>query len=351
MNFLQKMNKEQIQELRSSLTKEAEGRTVRKIQAILLLEEKASAETITAITGYRRDVAVKARKKYVIQGIEALRPKIKKKVHKAFLTRGQRDQIVKILNTQKPSDFGYGGQVFWTTRIVGDLIEQQYGVKYKSKTPLYLLFKQANFTFRKPEKRSERHNEQVITDWKEKHKPIIEEECSRADTVVLVGDEAVLTSATRTQRVWLPLKGPAFVEDTIKRKMVHLYGFLAIGSGVAHAFKTATQTGETTVSVLEKLAKKYPEKRIVIFWDNASWHKSQAVRTYLDITKQFKLYNFPPYAPELNPQEHVWKEMREKKLNNRLIANIDQAARDAISFIENTIFNYKFFGAHGTFNV
>jgi transposase len=99
------------------------------------------------------------------------------------------------------------------------------------------------------------------------------------------------------------------------------------------------------------LAKIYEDKRIVIFWDNASWHKSPEVRSFLDTTSQFQLYNFPPYAPELNPQEHIWKEVREKKLNNRLIHDINAAANDAIEFIKNTTFNYKFFGAHGTLNV
>ena len=63
------------------------------------------------------------------------------------------------------------------------------------------------------------------------------------------------------------------------------------------------------------------------------------------------LYNFPPYAPDLNPQEHVWKEVREKVLNNRLITNLEKIIDEAINFIENTIFKYKFFGLQGTFNM
>lgn len=351
MNFIKKITKDQLEELRTAVRIEDDVRAVRKIQAIILLEEKTSASTIEMITGYKREVAVKFRRKYLEYGIEGLRSKKKPKRPKELLTRNQRETLITILNTQKPSEFGYTNQGFWTTRVLADLIEEQWGVRYKSRTSLYVLFKRAKFTFRKPEKQSERRNEKVIADWKEQYKPIIEAECARKDSVVLVGDEAALSSETRTQRVWLPLEGPAIVLDTAKRKLVHLYGFLEIGSGAACAFKTATQTGETTVLILKKLAKQYVGKRIVIFWDNASWHKSDAVREFLTTTKQFQLYNFPPYAPDLNPQEHVWKEMREKKLNNRLIKDIDIAAKDAIAYIENTVFNYKFFGAQGTFNM
>ena len=88
---------------------------------------------------------------------------------------------------------------------------------------------------------------------------------------------------------------PPADKDTAKRKMVHLYGFLEIASGAAHAFKTLAQTGKITVLVLKKLAKVYAKKRIVIFWDNASWHKSKEVKKFLDTTKQFQLYLYIQY--------------------------------------------------------
>lgn len=348
MNFMKKITNEQLLELRTAVRKEQDAKAVRKIQAIILIEEKVSAATLDMLTGYQREVAVKLRRKYLKLGIESLASK-KREATRSFLTRGQREKIVEILNKQKPSEFGYN-QDFWTTTVLADLIAEQWGVRYKSKTPIYLILKKADFTFRKPEKWSKNRDPKVIEAWKKEYETIIVEESSRDDSVVLVGDEAVLTSSTRTQRVWLPLKNPAFVEDTTKRKTVHLYGFLDVVSGVAWAFKTASQTGKITIGILKKLAKKYTNKRIVIFWDNASWHKSAEVRAFLATTNQFKLYNFPPYAPDLNPQEHVWKEMREKKLNNKLINDINIAANEAIKFIEDTIFKYKFFGLHGTFN-
>jgi transposase len=352
MNFLQKMTKAQREELRSIIKQEEEDRVlIRRAQAILLLEERISATTIEAIVGLKREVVVKLRRIYLRKGLEALRSKRKKKKITELLSRNQKAYIVGILNTKKPSDFGFTNREFWTAAILGQLIQEQYGVKYKSKTSLYLIFKEAKFTFRKPEKQSERRNEQQIAEWKLKYEPIIKEECVRSDTIVLVGDEAIMTSETRLQRVWLPLNAPAFVQDTASRKTVHFYGFLNVQSGEASVFKTTAQTGEITVSVLKKLASKHPRKRIVIFWDNASWHKSETVRAYLTATKQFQLYNFPPYAPDLNPQEHVWKELREKVLNNRLIGNIETVAQEAVEFLNNSLFKYKFFGLHGTYNM
>ncbi|TAG48831.1 MAG: hypothetical protein EAZ30_06655 [Betaproteobacteria bacterium] len=47
--------------------------------------------------------------------------------------------------------------------------------------------------------------------------------------------------------------------------------------------------------------------------DGAGWHKSQA----LALPENLKLHFLPPYSPELNPQEHLWDELREKGLHNK----------------------------------
>jgi len=350
MNFLNKLTTKQVSTLKSCIKTEDDALAIRRSQAIILLEERVSKETIEMLTGYKREVAVKIRRTFVSGGVEALRSKRKKKQPRALLTKSQKEQIVHILKTNTPKDFGYSYE-FWTTTVLAHLIFEQYGVNYKSKTSIYLIFKEAKFTFHKPEKASERRNKELIEKWRKEKLPIINEECKRKDTVVLVGDEAAISSQTRTQKVWLPSGDTPFVQDTTKRKLAHLYGFLNVQSGKAYTYATAAQTGEVTVSILKKLLRDNPGKRIVIVWDNASWHKSKAVRSFLETTNRFKLYNFPPYAPDLNPQEHIWKEAREKVLNNRLIKDVKIAVRKVIDFINNSIFKYRFFGLHGTFKV
>jgi len=351
MNFLYKMSEAQKEELKTNIKRGTDLLAFRRAQAIIMLEERLPIDTILSITGYRKEVIVKLRRLFITKGYGSLFSKRKKKSPKTLLTRSQKKQIIETINTTKPSNFGFNSYSFWTTAVLGYLIKEQYHVEYKSKTSLYLIFKQARFSFRKPEKQSEKRNEQQIAEWKKKYEPIIKEECAREDSIVLVGDEMVLTSETRLQKVWLPKDQPAFIEDTSKRKTTHIYGFLNIQSGAGAVFQAETQTGETTVSILKKLTEKYPDKRIVIFWDNASWHKSAIVKEYLESTTHFQLYNFPPYAPDLNPQEHVWKEIRSKVLNNRLITDIDKAAKQLIRFVNDSLFEYRFFGLHGTFNM
>jgi transposase len=342
VNFLEKITEKNIVELAEAAHYSGDSILVRRAQAILLLEEGASTNTMQLITGYKRTVIIKHRKAYVTQGLKALASKKKKKKSKALLTRNQKAYIVKTVQNQLPRDFGFESYPVWTTNVLGYLIKEQFGVEFKSKTSLYLIFKEAKFTFHKPDKVSEKRDQAVVDAWKKDVLPLIKAEYNKTDTLVFVEDEASLSSQTRVQRAWLPSDRSVEIQDTTKRKLAHLYGFLNIQSGDAIAYKTDKQTGSITVSVLKKLAKDFPNKRLVIVWDNASWHKSKEIREFLATTDRFKLYHLPPYSPDLNPQEHVWKDLRERIFNNKLIKDINVTINQAVEYIKNTIFKYAF---------
>jgi len=174
--------------------------------------------------------------------------------------------------------------------------------------------------------------------------PIIKQYLDEEDSVILTGDEMILSSETTVQKVWLPANEQPKILINKNRKLCHFYGFLNIKTASDHVFKTSGQTGEITVSVLKKVSSLYNNKKIILIWDNASWHKSKPVRSFLETTKQFKLYNFPPYSPDLNPQEHVWKAGRSAITHNIFIKKIDEVAAKLNEYFNNSKFHYEFLG-------
>ena len=64
---------------------------------------------------------------------------------------------------------------------------------------------------------------------------------------------------------------------------------------------------------LDEVARRYPDDNIVMIVDGAGWHKSND----LNLPENLRLLFLPPYSPELNPQEHLWDELREKYFHNR----------------------------------
>jgi len=345
MNFLEKLTEEQIKELKKCINLNDDELAKKRSQAILLLEEKISIDTLETLSGYKRNVIVKIRKIFIKKGLIGLYAKRKKKSPASSLTQNQKKELLKTLRNQTPNEFGYDCN-FWTTNILADYILQTFKINYKSKTSMYIVFRQEKFSFHTPNKLPKQRDEKVIQKWKDLKLPILQAEHKKDDTIVLVGGEATIESLTKTQRIWPPSDQSAFIEDNLNKKSVYLHGFLNIKNGKAHTYKTLAQTGPITISILKELSYTYASKKIVIIWNNVFWYKSKAVRDFLSTTKQFKLYNFPPHSSELNPQMLVWKEMREKIIDNRPIKNIDLTAKEAINFINDTKFNYSFFGLH-----
>lgn len=343
MKKILKFSEEQIEQLRSFMKEsETTSKEGLRAMALLLLHEGHDDQSMIFLTGIKKTYAFKLRAKFLSKGIEALRQR--KKKPKALLTKNQRDEIIKILTHQKPMDFGFESD-FWTTSILAQLIKEQYGVQYKTKKHLYLIFKQAKFTFHKPGAKYEKRDEQKIKAWEQQIKPEVEAAMEDPNCVVLVEDEMILTSQTTFQKIWLPEGTFPRIDVAVTRKRACFYGFLDVKTGIEHAFKTERTTGENTVAVLKQVCSRYPGKEIKLFWDNASWHHSKEIKEFLATTKyKIRLINFPPYAPDYNPQEHVWKSGRSNVTHNIYIKKLADAVKELLEYLNTTIFNYKFMG-------
>jgi len=71
---------------------------------------------------------------------------------------------------------------------------------------------------------------------------------------------------------------------------------------------------------LEELSKQYEEDNILLCCDGASWHKSNS----LIIPENITLIYIPPYTPEMNPIEQIWKELRSKGFWNEIFATLEK---------------------------
>jgi DDE superfamily endonuclease len=74
---------------------------------------------------------------------------------------------------------------------------------------------------------------------------------------------------------------------------------------------------DTLIGVLEQLAGFYAGQRVVLLWDGLSAHWSYKMRAHL--TKQchwLTVERLPAYAPELNPVEYLWANLKGAELAN-----------------------------------
>lgn len=81
---------------------------------------------------------------------------------------------------------------------------------------------------------------------------------------------------------------------------------------------------------LEHLSTTYPDDRIILICDGAAWHKSKA----LIVPKNIRLVFIPPYTPEMNPIEQIWKEIRKRGFRNEIFQTLNKVIERLCSTIQ-----------------
>ena len=71
---------------------------------------------------------------------------------------------------------------------------------------------------------------------------------------------------------------------------------------------------------LKKLSETYSEDIIVLYCDGAAWHKSEG----LALPENIVLFHIPPYTPEMNPTEQIWKEIQKRGFRNEIFATLEK---------------------------
>ena len=69
---------------------------------------------------------------------------------------------------------------------------------------------------------------------------------------------------------------------------------------------------------LEELSKQYLDDMILLCCDGAACHKSQS----LQVPENIELFYIPPYTPEMNPIEQIWKELRNPFFFKRILCAV-----------------------------
>ena len=100
------------------------------------------------------------------------------------------------------------------------------------------------------------------------------------------------------------------------RSRINLSGVLDVISHKVLIQEDKMLNAEATIGFFREIEAAYPRKKKVhIFCDNAGYYRNKAVTEYLQ-TSKIKLHFLPPYSPNLNPIERLWKWMKECVIYN-----------------------------------
>lgn len=123
-------------------------------------------------------------------------------------------------------------------------------------------------------------------------------------------------------RMWIPpeVRDPVLLHHPT-RKSVGYFGAVRLRDGKFFALQEPDQfDAQTTWKFYRRLHQIscHSGRRVVVITDNARYHHARMPREWREIQEPaFQLFFLPPYSPELNPIERVWKLVRRLCLHNR----------------------------------
>jgi hypothetical protein len=138
-------------------------------------------------------------------------------------------------------------------------------------------------------------------------------------TRIMFQDEARFGRMVRIRRCWAPMPVRPKVDNGYERQFVYVYGAVSPLQGQLDWMISPKMDTERMNQFLAQVSNAHADEFIVMVVDGASSHRSKD----LQVPENIRLHRLPGYSPELNPQEHVWDELREKEFPNRVFETMD----------------------------
>ena len=137
-------------------------------------------------------------------------------------------------------------------------------------------------------------------------------------------------------KVWSEIGIPRWICSNTGRNRLNISGVYNPVEQELVMLEEPTVNETTTIRLLEKCLEKYPEKeKITIYLDNASYHKSKLVKAFIAEHPKINLSYLPPYSPNLNPIERLWKFANEKVVNLKYYHDFKEFKEKMLDFYNN----------------
>ncbi len=169
--------------------------------------------------------------------------------------------------------------------------------------------------------------------------------------MILAEDEASLYLQATLMRVWAPRGQPPVVAADPGRAKTSFYGTLNLRTGEEIVMQAEKMNAQTTAAHLEQLLAAHPEGPLLLLWDRAPWHRGEAIREVLSAHPRLEIVQFPVAAPDLNPQEHVWKAARAAVSHNHTACQLSTLATRFHAHVTDTTFPTSFLENRGFYTV
>ena len=309
------LSRKQRKELLAELKLERMRRYAERIKVILLLDDGETYKNIAKFLFLDEGTVGNYKKRYKLGGIEGL-------INDDYLGKKSMltEKELEILSNDLQK------RIFQTTKAVIAHVKKKFGVKY-SRGGMTDLLHRLGFSFKKPKsvpgKAERKKQEAFIREYKK---------VKSQGGLIYFGDATHPTFNTTLNYGWIK-KGEEFeVKTNSGRFRININGAIEINTMdvITRSYPTINQY--SICDFLKAVRVKNPdEKKITLILDQANYYRAKRVRALAKKLK-IKLLYLPPYSPNLNPIERLWKFMKREALPNEYVEDFEDWKYGMMSF-------------------
>jgi len=206
----------------------------------------------------------------------------------------------------------------WTRAMIRTLIWRRFRIKL-SLASVGRLLAQMGLTCQKPLTRAFEQDATLVKIWVEREFPKIRGLAKKEKAAIFFGDESGVRSDFHAGTTWGIRGQTPVIQHTGRRFRLNMISAISAKGELKFMTSTNTICAALFIEFLRRLILNYPRK-IFLIVDGSSTHTAKSVQRYLDTVKdRIKLFFFPPYSPEINPDELVWNDVKNNGVGRTMI--------------------------------
>lgn len=293
---------------------------IRKLAVQSVVERNYSPDLVASVLGLSRSSVYEWVRKYENAGYDGL------DTHDApgaepRITADMDTWLKSIVLSENPTSFGYD-TVLWNCQVLAEIIEKTFGVKVIPSTVNTHLI-QMGLSYQEPCYRARERNPAEIEYFLNEKFPRIQRLALKLGADIAYEDEVGVDMSERSGRTWGLIGRTPEVMTTGQRGKVNALSLVTKDGQMEYEVTQGHINSEVYIGFLDKVLDGR-DRPLIVFVDRAAFHLSKKVRLYVRRNRaRIRVYFLPKYAPEYNPMEQGWEEIKDNQIRKRPVYSRD----------------------------
>jgi transposase len=230
--------------------------------------------------------------------------------------------------TYPATDFGFQTPL-WTSTYIRILLKKNRDISL-NRTTIWRYLVKLGFSFQKPEKRYTQQDQDKVNIWIKKQWPKIKRWALENRAILYFEDESGISLAPVIGKTWAPKGKTPIVRVTGSRGGVLAMSAISPSGRMCFKLEKRRINSDVMIEFLKEIGACHFRRKVGVIMDQAPCHVSKKVRNFSEDSKQIKVFYIPPYSPELNPDEKVWRHLKHVELKDRQSQNKKGLAKEVV---------------------